>query len=109
MNDKDLKTLFVSHKVDNPDDGFSERVVRRLPQRTNILSQVIMITFISIGFVLVFVLQGFAPIFEQISQLGTSMREMEISSIVAVATSLIIWTFLLGTVGFSVAIVSEKC
>ncbi|MCL2416536.1 MAG: DUF5056 domain-containing protein [Bacteroidales bacterium] len=107
MNDKDLKKLFTSHKVDIVDEGFSERVVQRLPQRRNILSQVIMITFIFIGFVLVFVLQGFAPIFEQINQLAGSVQQLEISSIMAIAGSLIIWTFLLGTVGFSVASVSD--
>jgi len=107
MNDKDLKKLFTSHKVEISDEGFSERVVQRLPQRTNILSQVIMITFIFIGFVLVFVLQGFAPLFEQISQLVGSIQHMEISSIAAIVGSLIIWTFLLGTVGFSVVSVSE--
>ncbi|MCL2413804.1 MAG: DUF5056 domain-containing protein [Bacteroidales bacterium] len=108
MNDKDLKKLFTSHKTDIPDEGFSERVVQRLPQRTNILSQVIMITFIFIGFALVFVLQGFAPIFEQINQLVGSIRHMEISSIIAIVISMIIWTFLLGTVGFSVASVGER-
>jgi phosphatidylglycerophosphate synthase len=107
MNDKDLKKLFTSHKVEISDEGFSERVVQRLPQRTNILSQIIMITFIFIGFVLVFVLQGFAPILEQINQLGISIRQMEFSSIMAIVGSLIIWTFLLGTVGFSVASVSD--
>ncbi|MCL2412561.1 MAG: DUF5056 domain-containing protein [Bacteroidales bacterium] len=116
MNDQDLKKLFKNHKIDIPDDGFSERVFRELPEQRSILtslrtlplSQIIMITFITIGFVLVFVLQGFAPIFEQLNQLTTSIPEMDISALPAILITLIIWIFLLGTVGFSVASVSEK-
>ena len=43
MNDQDFKKIFVAHKVDVPDNGFSKRVTQQLPERKNILPQMIIV------------------------------------------------------------------
>jgi hypothetical protein len=103
MNEKDLKNLFTTHKADIPDDGFSERVIRRLPERQSILPQIIMPVFIMIGLILTFLVPGFTTlVLEQIHSLITSINHSEMPSAMAVTTYLIMLG-LLSTIGYSVA------
>ena len=102
MNEKDLKKLFTTHKVDIPDDGFSERVIRRLPERRSILPQIIMSGFILIGLILTFMVPGFSTlVFEQINSLITAIIHSQMPSAMAVTTYLVVLA-LMGTIGFSV-------
>jgi len=107
MNDKDFKKIFAAHKVDVPDEGFSERIIKQLPERKNRLPQLAMIVFMLTGFVFVFIIQGVTPLFEQIVNITTSISELQAPSPGAVITyfSLLIAT---GTIGYSVLQVTEN-
>jgi len=84
MNERDLKKIFETHKIDVPDEGFSERIVRQLPERRSILPQIVMIVFIMIGLVSMFALQGFTPLLDQINSLITSISRMQAPSPIAI-------------------------
>lgn len=103
MNEKKIKELFKAHKADIPDDGFSERIIRRLPERRSILPQIIMSGFIMIGLILTFIVPGFTTLIsEQISSLITSIHHLQMPS----ASSITVYfgvLALLGTIGYSVA------
>jgi hypothetical protein len=102
MNDQDFKKIFTSHRVDIPDDGFSERVIRQLPERKSILPQVVMVVFVMMGLALTFAIQGVAPLLEQINSLITSISHLQApspGSVIAYICSLA----MTGIIGFSVA------
>ena len=102
MNDQDLKKIFAAHKTDISDDGFSERINKQLPERRNILPQVVMVIFVLIGLTLTIVIQGITPMLEQISNLITSISHLQIPSLASVFTYFS-FLALLGIIGFSVA------
>ena len=102
MNDKEFRKIFVAHRVDIPDDGFSERVIRQLPERKSILPQIVMVVFTVIGLSLTFTIQGVAPILEQINSLITSVSHLQIPSPGAIITYISALA-LTGIIGFSVA------
>ncbi|MDR0232051.1 MAG: DUF5056 domain-containing protein [Dysgonamonadaceae bacterium] len=101
MNDQDFKKIFEAHKVDIPDNGFSKRVINQLPERKNILPQIVMVTFIMVGLVLVFVLQGFTPMLEQLYNLAISISRMQMPSPVSITVYLGVLA-LLGIIGYSI-------
>jgi hypothetical protein len=107
MKDQDLKKIFATKKVDIPDEGFSERVVRQLPERKNLLPQIVMIMVILFGFGFVFAIQDVRFLLEQIVSLITSITQFQTPSPGAVITylSLLIVT---GTIGYSVVQVVDN-
>ena len=103
MNNKEFNDLFKSHKIEIPDDGFSEHVIHRLPERRSILPQIIMSGFILMGLVLTFAMPGFTTlVLEQIHSLITSIHHSQMPSASAIAVYLGMLG-LLGTIGYSVA------
>ncbi len=102
MNDQDFSKIFLAHKSEFPDEGFSEHIAKRLPKRRAILPQIIMITFISSGLILMSVLQVFTSVLEQINSFVDSICQMEIPSAIATITYLGILA-LIGLIGYSVA------
>jgi len=106
MQDQDFKKLFVTHKAEVPDEGFSEHITKQLPERKSLLPQIIMATFIVIGLALVFVIQGFVPVIDQIGSLITSISQMQMPSLTSVITylSLLLST---GIISYSVKQVVE--
>ena len=102
MYEHEVKKIFATHKADIPDDGFSERVIRQLPNRKNLLPQMVMIVSIAVGLVLVVATPGFAPfVLEQISSLTVSISQLQVPSAGAMATYLYLLS-LLGIIGYSV-------
>jgi len=97
-----LKKIFVAHKIDVPDEGFSERVMRQLPQRKSILPQMVMVVFVVIGLGLTFFILGVTPVLEQINSLITSISNLQAPSPIAVFTYMSILG-LTGIIGYSVA------
>jgi len=85
---QELRKVFETHRVDVPDEGFSERVVRRLPERKNMLPQIIMVAFTMLGLVLTFAIQGIMPILEQINSLIFSISHLQAPSLSAIITYL---------------------
>jgi len=102
MNDIDFKKIFTAQRVDVPDEGFSERVMRQLPERRSVLPQMVMVVFIMIGLVITFFIQGVTPLLEQINSLITSLNNSQAPSPIAVLTYLSI-IGLTGIIGYSVA------
>ena len=102
MNEQDFKKIFVTHKVDVPDQGFSERVVRQLPARKSLLPPILMAVFIMIGLVPAFVLLGIAPLLEQINSLITSIGLLQAPSLGSVITYIGL-LLLTGIIGYAVA------
>jgi len=107
MNDNDFKKIFTAQKVEIPDDGFSTRVIKQLPERKNRLPQMAMIFFMLIGFVLIFVIQGVTPLFEQIVNLTTAINELQAPSSGAIITYLSLLAAT-GVIGYSVVQVVES-
>ena len=97
-----MKDLFESHKFDIPDDGFSERIIRRLPERNNMLPQIVMMVFIITGLAITFSLQGVSPLLAQINCLIISIGQLQAPSLTSVIAYLSVLV-MIGTIGFSVA------
>jgi len=77
MKDEVLRKIFAEHKVDIPDNGFSERVLRQLPERKSILPQIVMVVFILIGLALMFALNGITSLLDPITGLITSVSRLQ--------------------------------
>ena len=101
MNEQDLRKIFAKHKVDVPDEGFSERVIRQLPERRSILPQMVMAVFIMIGLALTFALQGVTPLLDQINNLVISISHQQMPSPASVTAYLGVLA-LLGIISYSV-------
>jgi len=102
MNDQDFKKIFSAQRVDIPDDGFSERVIRQLPERKSLLPQTVMVVFVMIGLALTFAIQGVTPMLEQINSLITSISHLQIPSPGSIITYIGALA-LTGIIGYSVA------
>jgi len=95
MNEQDLKKIFAEHKTDIPDKGFSERIIKQLPERRSILPQIVMVVFILIGLALMFALNGVAPLLDPIAGLITSVSRLQAPS----PSSIVIYLGFLSVVG----------
>ena len=98
----DFKKIFVAHRLDVPDEGFSERVIKQLPERKSVLPQMVMAVFILIGLVITFAIQGVTPLIEQINSLIVSISHLQAPSPIAVITYLSVLG-LTGIIGYSIA------
>lgn len=100
-NDKELHRFFKLNKSDVPDNGFSERVMKDLPKRNNIFSQIIIASCAVLGLILTVAIQGFTTFFTLIDDLMVSISHFQIpssSSVMAFFTGII----LMGSVYFAV-------
>ena len=86
MNEQDLKKIFEARKVELPDGGFSERVIRQLPERKSMLPRTVMAVFIMLGLALTFAIQGFASSLEQINSFAFSISQLQIPSPISIVT-----------------------
>ena len=102
MEDMDLKKIFAAHRVDVPDEGFSERIIAQLPERKSMLPQMVMVAFVFAGLAITFAIQGFTPFLEQIDSLVTSISRLQIPSSSSI-TVYVAALALTGMIGFSVA------
>ena len=102
MNEQDIQKIFEAHRVDIPDEGFSERVIRQLPERQSIFPQMVMVVFIMAGLALTFAIQGVTPLLEQINSLITSISNMQAPSPISVI-AYISALGMVGMIGFAVA------
>ena len=84
------------------DGGFSERVTTQLPERKNMLPQIVMVVFVLMGLILTLAIQDVQPLLEQIDHLVTSISHLQIPSLGSVVTYLATLA-LLGIIGYSVA------
>ena len=100
MEDKEIREIFITHKVDVRDDGFTERIIRQLPERKGMLQQIVMATFVTIGLALTFVIQGVAPFIEQINNLVVSISQLQIPSPASIVAYMVVLTSTL-IIGFA--------
>ncbi|MDR2848773.1 MAG: DUF5056 domain-containing protein [Bacteroidales bacterium] len=96
------KGLFEAQRADFPDEGFSQNVANRLPQRKSLLPQAVMLLCVFAGFAISFAITGVTPIVEQLYALVSSIHQLQIPSFASVATWLS-GVALLGLTGFAVA------
>ncbi len=64
MNDVQIKGLFRSQKTEVADNGFSRRIVARLPRRGNMMPQVIVALFSLAGVAAIVAITGVKPLEE---------------------------------------------
>jgi hypothetical protein len=102
MNNQECKQLFEAHRSDLPDDGFTRKVVNRLPQRKSLLPQAVMLLCVFIGFALTFAIQGVTPIIEHLYALILAVSQLQIPPVASIATWLS-GVAMLGLTGFAVA------
>ena len=102
MNEQDFKKIFEIQRVDVPDEGFSERVIRQLPERKSMLPQIVMVVFTMAGLALTFAIQGVAPLIEQINSLTYSISHLQAPSPISVVTYIGVLG-MVGIIGYAVA------
>jgi len=95
MKEEDLRKVFETHKTDVSDKGFSERIIKQLPERKSILPQIVMVVFILIGLALMFALNGVTPLLDPITGLITSVSRLQAPS----PSSVVIYLGFLSMVG----------
>ena len=100
MNEQDLKKIFETHKVDVPDEGFSEHVIRQLPERKSMVPQIVMAVFVMIGLAFMFAIVDVTLLLEQINSLITSISHLQTPSLSAVSTYIGLF-FLTGIMGYT--------
>jgi hypothetical protein len=101
-SNQEWKQLFEAHRPDFPDEGFSRKVINRLPQRKTMLPQIVMLLCVFTGFVLTFAIQGVTPIMEQIYTFVITISQLQMPSVTSAAT----WfggVAIVGLTGFAVA------
>jgi len=104
---QDIKKIFEAQRVEFSDEGFSERVVRQLPERKSMLPQLVMVVFVMTGLAFTFAIQGILPMLEQINSLVYAISHLQ-----APTPSAVITYFgalgLIGIIGFAVARVDVR-
>jgi hypothetical protein len=95
MNEQDFTKTFEACKYEFPDDGFSERVIKHLPERKSIFPQIVMAAFVLLSLVIMFLIQDFTPILEQINSLINAMSQLKIPS----ASAIMVYFSVLGLIG----------
>ena len=100
MKDQDFNNIFIKHKIEIPDEGFSERVIKKLPERKSLLPKFIILSSIIIGLVIFFSIIEIAPLIEQINNLFASISKLQIPSLSSVFTSIGLLT-MIGIISFS--------
>jgi len=88
MTDEDIKRIFVAHRAEFVDAGFTEGVKNRMPQRPNYIPQIVMFACSIIGLVIVVWIQGFEPLMHNMSDLFVSLSRMQMPSFASMATFL---------------------
>jgi hypothetical protein len=91
----------VEYGRDFPDNGFSKRIFRQLPERKSLIPQIIMVASVVIGLGIVFSIRGFVPVMEQILSLVTSVSCLQMPSSGSIVTYIGLLT-MTGTIGYSV-------
>jgi hypothetical protein len=76
-NDKELRRFFETGKTEIPDNGFSKKVIKRLPEKVNVLPQLIIMCFTLMGFGAVVAIQGFSLFLENIESMIMAMNSTE--------------------------------
>lgn len=71
-DDKLIKSFMLANKHEIMDNGFSRRVVRRLPQRAQWLSDILSVVCAIICCTLFYVFNGFEVLFQTICEVFTS-------------------------------------
>jgi hypothetical protein len=100
MNERQIKKLFTDRKADLPDDGFTERVLRQLPERRSRFPQVVMAVCIAIGLALTVAAIGLESVLEQFEVLAASMARMETPPLGAMAVYFAVLA-MAGMIGYS--------
>lgn len=102
MNDRELRKIFTDRKAEVQDDGFTERVLGRLPERPSRFPQLVMAVCIAVGLALIFVFTGFAPVVEQLEILAASIARAEMPPLGAMAVYLGV-SAMIGMIGYSLS------
>jgi len=103
MDEKEIREVFASKKINFPDDGFTEQLTKRLPERNGALPQIIMIVFITAGFALTLTIQGVTTLIEQLASLVLSISQLSIPSPSAILAYTIVLV-LTGMTGFALTL-----
>jgi len=97
-NDKLLTSFFAEHRKEIADNGFSRRVLRHLPNRSQRLSQVWSIFCFTLAFVLLITLDGLQTIlttlretFQTVVQCGAA--EVDPKSLTIAGIVLLYWAY----------------
>jgi hypothetical protein len=75
--EKDLKRLFKEHRDEIPDNGFTENLKGRLPQRPSFLPQIVMCICISVGMALVFMIHSFETIVDNTYKFVLAISQLQ--------------------------------
>ncbi len=102
--DKDpfMEEIFKTHKFDISDEGFTDRVMRSLPGRSSLLSQLIMLFSVIIGMVLTVAIIGADVILSNLSGLITAVASVQVPTI----PSVLVYTvglMLISLIGYSIS------
>jgi len=105
--DKELYNFFKSGKKDIADKGFSQDVMRKLPQRMNILPYLIIVICAVSGLLLTVSIVGADTFTQQINSLAISLSRMQIPSLSSI-TAYIAGLISIGTISFAVYRIGDE-
>ena len=106
-DDKQLYDLFKSNKTDFADNGFSKRVMRRLPERNSrLLPMLIIFTCLLVGVWLTVYLQGGMFVFDGMQHAITLLEHAQIPPVSSLADCLIA-LLLIGSVSISLSYLTD--
>ena len=88
-DDKHLFELFKSQKTEFADNGFSQHLMKRLPGRSRLVTQIIIVICLLVGMILTVCLQGDKVIIESICSIAKALNYAQLPSIQAIAGYLI--------------------
>lgn len=75
QNDKEFKQLFKSKQQEISDEGFSENVINRLPEKVRIWPQMVVVCFAIVGIMLMIAIQG-EDFFKELNTASMSIEQM---------------------------------
>jgi hypothetical protein len=76
-NDKDLERLFKECRNEIPDNGFTENLKDRLPQRPSFLPQIVMCICILVGMAFVFMIHSFETIVDNTYKFVLAVSQLQ--------------------------------
>ena len=106
-DDKQLYDLFKANKAEFANNGFSKRVMRRLPKRNSLLPQIIITLCLISGMVLTFWLQGDSSLYKGIQEMIVSLSYAQVPSFTAINDYIIV-LLLIGSISFGLLYSYDK-
>jgi hypothetical protein len=86
MNDNDLKQIFKASRNEIPDNGFTEKLKKRLPPRPSFAPQILMSICVMAGLLFIFMIQDVNTFAYNIFEFVSSLSQLQPPSFVSLVS-----------------------